>query len=151
MTLPYLILKYLLLLIAPVSLSADYVTTPVNSPFSLIFIVSVFVVILLLITIYKSRQSNVGQGFSLALSFGILFFLLTLLPVYNIIPIANPFAERYLYLPMVGFSIVIGSLLTCLPVRSTQTGLLAHRSLLIAHHHNKHIFFRCNREKQDMA
>src|SRR3989338_7757020 len=108
MTLPYLILKYLLLLIAPVSLSADYVITPVNSPFSLIFIVSVFVVILLLITIYKSRQSNVGQGFSLALSFGISFFLLTMLPVYNAIPIVNPFAERYLYLPMVGFSIIVG-------------------------------------------
>jgi len=136
MTIPYLILKYLLLLIAPVSLSADYIITPVNSPFSLIFIVSVFVVILLLITIYKSRQSNVGQGFSLALSFGILFFLITLLPVYNIIPIVNPFAERYLYLPSVGFVIIISSTLTWLMSHSSwrithRLSLIGHCSLLI--------------------
>src|SRR3989338_5034923 len=141
MTLPYLILKYLLLLIAPVSLSADYVITPVNSPFSLIFIVSVFVVILLLITIYKSRQSNVGQGFSLALSFGISFFLLTMLPVYNAIPIVNPFAERYLYLPMVGFSIIVGvgihrifTIKTSSPIRGEGGGegwFLKRRNLYI--------------------
>ncbi|MBI5750152.1 MAG: DUF1736 domain-containing protein, partial [Nitrospinae bacterium] len=39
MTIPYLILKYLLLLIAPVSLSADYVIAPVKSIISLNFII----------------------------------------------------------------------------------------------------------------
>src|SRR3990170_5690432 len=39
MTIPYLILKYLLLLIAPVSLSADYIITPVQSLISLKFII----------------------------------------------------------------------------------------------------------------
>jgi predicted Zn-dependent protease len=39
--------------------------------------------------------------------FGIWWFLITLFPVYNIIQIFNPFAERYLYLPVIGFCLVV--------------------------------------------
>src|SRR3989338_6087995 len=152
MTIPYLILKYLLLLIAPVSLSADYVITPVQSLISLIFIIPFIIVsALVLVSVNSVRASKTQSpvtshqlpnppqspftkgGLRGIIVFGIFFLLLTLLPVDNIIPIVNPFAERYLYLPSVGFAIIIGSTLTCLPVRSTQTGLLAHRSSLIAH------------------
>ncbi len=133
-TIPYLILKYLLLLIAPVSLSADYVITPIQSLISLKFIIPFIVILLLIIVSVSVSSVSVSSGQrNKEKVFGILFLLLTLLPVYNIIPIANPLAERYLYLPSVGFAIIIGSTLTCLPVRSTQTGLLAHRSSLIAH------------------
>ena len=113
MTIPYLILKYLLLLIAPVSLSADYVITPIKSFISPIFLVSMFAIILIAVMTYKlAPQSSplpTGERDGVrGIVFGILFLLLTLLPVYNAIPISNPFAERYLYLPMVGFSIIVG-------------------------------------------
>ena len=39
--------------------------------------------------------------------FGIWWFLITLFPVYNIVEIYNPFAERYLYLPLIGFCLVV--------------------------------------------
>src|SRR3989338_5616339 len=133
MTIPYLILKYILLLIAPVSLSADYVITPVQSLISLKFIIPIIVIMIILLmvaSLFFNLQSSI---FNLQSMFGILFLLITLIPVYNAIPISNPLAERYLYLPMVGFAIIIGSPLTCLSVRSTQTGLMAHRSLLIAY------------------
>ncbi|MCX7918560.1 MAG: tetratricopeptide repeat protein, partial [bacterium] len=35
---------------------------------------------------------------------GLLWFLIALLPVVNIIPIYNPFGERYLYLPFIGIA-----------------------------------------------
>ena len=145
-TIPYLILKYIILLIAPVSLSADYVITPINSPFSPTFIVSMVIVILLLFTIYKLRQSNqINTGALVSpacatadrwcsgapnIVFGILFLLITLIPVYNIIPIANPFTERYLYLPITGFTIAIGSILHLI---FNSSWLSSHRSSLIAH------------------
>src|SRR3989338_1810489 len=151
-TLPYLILKYIVLLIAPLSLSADYVIAPVQSLISLKFIIPFIIVsVLVSVSVNSVRASKTQSpvtshqlpnppqspftkgGLRGIIVFGIFFFLITLLPVDNIIPIVNPFAERYLYLPSVGFKIIISLLLTCLPVRSTQTGLLAHRSSLIAH------------------
>jgi len=41
------------------------------------------------------------------ISFAIFWFFIMLLPVSNIIPLANKIACRYLYLPMVGFSLAI--------------------------------------------
>ncbi len=127
MTIPYLILKYIVLLIAPVSLSADYIITPVQSLISINFIIPfVIVSVLMLVAVNSVRASKTQSpvtshqlpnppqspftkgGLRGIIVFGILFLLLTLLPVYNIIPIVNPFAERYLYLPSVGFSIIAG-------------------------------------------
>jgi protein O-mannosyl-transferase len=39
--------------------------------------------------------------------FGIWWFLITLFPVFNLIPIFNPFADRYLYIPVIGFCLVV--------------------------------------------
>jgi len=43
--------------------------------------------------------------------FGIWWFLITLFPVYNLVQIFNPIAERYLYLPVIGFCLVVPILL----------------------------------------
>ncbi|MBI3585340.1 MAG: tetratricopeptide repeat protein [Nitrospinae bacterium] len=115
MTIPYLILKYLLLLIAHVSLSADYVITPINSVISLKFIIPVIVIMfIIMLPLIFNLQSSI---FNRQSAFGILFLLLTLLPVYNVIPIANPFAERYLYLPSVGFVIIIFSIIQSVNIK----------------------------------
>ena len=39
--------------------------------------------------------------------FAIWWFFITLFPVYNLIPIYNPFAERYLYIPLIGFCLAV--------------------------------------------
>ena len=44
---------------------------------------------------------------SRAIFFGIWWFFITLFPVYNLITIYNPFAERYLYIPLIGFCMVV--------------------------------------------
>ncbi len=44
------------------------------------------------------------------ISFGLAWFFITYLPYSNIIPVCNIISERYLYLPSVGFSIIIAYL-----------------------------------------
>ncbi|OHC05625.1 MAG: hypothetical protein A3J92_00250 [Planctomycetes bacterium RIFOXYC2_FULL_41_27] len=53
--------------------------------------------------------------YSKALFFAILWFFVALIPVLNIIPIENIMAERYLYIPLVGFCILGGQLLSLIP------------------------------------
>lgn len=102
LAIPWLILDYIKLAVFPVSLSAEYVIRPVELIFSS-FIASSAVIVFLLALAFIAGQKERG------IAFGTLFFILTLVPVYNIMPIANPFAERYLYLPIVGFVIVAES------------------------------------------
>jgi tetratricopeptide (TPR) repeat protein len=50
-------------------------------------------------------RKNIGFGA------GVLFFLLAMLPTSNFVPIFNPLADRYLYLPMVGVCLALGAIL----------------------------------------
>lgn len=105
LTIPLLILNYMKLSIFPISLSSDHIIDPVRSVSSFLFIAPVIIVSSLLaiaITV-RSRKKEIA--------FGILYFFITLIPVYNIVPIAIPIAERYLYLPIAGFAIIAGALL----------------------------------------
>jgi tetratricopeptide (TPR) repeat protein len=47
--------------------------------------------------------------YSRAIFFGIWWFLITLFPVFNLIEIYHPLAERYLYLPLIGYCLVVPS------------------------------------------
>lgn len=104
-TFPWLFLNYLRLTILPISLSVDYMTPPLKSTLSFSFIVSlaVFVSVLTVAFLLMKRQKEI--------SFGIFFFMATLAPVYNLVPIGHPvpLAERFLYLPIAGFAIVLGT------------------------------------------
>ncbi len=51
---------------------------------------------------------------SKAISFGIGWFFITLLPVANLVSIYNPIAERYLYIPIVGLCLVVPTLFSIL-------------------------------------
>ncbi|MBI5883851.1 MAG: right-handed parallel beta-helix repeat-containing protein, partial [Elusimicrobia bacterium] len=57
--------------------------------------------------------------------FGILFFFLALAPVSNVIPINTVINERYLYLPLLGYGLVLGALLE----RGLKAGLPAFAAL----------------------
>lgn len=96
LTIPFLLLNYLKLILFPTSLSADYEIPPVLSVFSFSFILPLIAIASLLILVFQLRKG--GKG----ITFGIIFSVITLMPVYNIIPIFNPMAERYLYMPIVG-------------------------------------------------
>ena len=50
-------------------------------------------------------------------AFALLWILAFFLPVSNLIPLTNPFAERYLYLPLMGLAIIVGWLFESLKFR----------------------------------
>lgn len=124
LTIPWLIMSYMKLSFIPVHLSADYVIAPVGSPFSLNFIFSIIVIISIftIIVIFGNRQRSI--------LFGALFFLITLIPVYNLVPLSNPLAERYLYLPVAGFVISTGYI----------TSLIAEKLKIGSAHRNRYVF-----------
>lgn len=101
LTMPKIIVTYVKLLFFPVGFSADYSILSTKTPFDTTFICSIgFLIVLGIITwrvYYHSKR----------VYFFVLWFFITLLPTLNIIPIANIMAERYLYLPSVGFCVVL--------------------------------------------
>ena len=77
-------------------------TTEIQSVSPALFL-SVAVLALALISFFKFKRSL------RPVSFGIMWFLVTYLPYSNIIPVCNIISERYLYLPSVGFSIIVAA------------------------------------------
>ncbi len=97
---------YLKLLFIPAPLNADYVTPLTFSPADVAFIVSaILLIITAILLVKKCRLSGIW-------TFSVIWFFVTLLPVLNIIPINNIMAERYLYIPGIGFSMLFSSVLT---------------------------------------
>ncbi len=109
--LPYQLFNFLRLVVFPYPLKAEYIFSYPESFFeiyNIIAVISLAVVIGFSFYIYKKFK---------VVSFGIWWFLITLLPVSNLIEITNPLAERYLYLPAVGFCMALSILLVNIPLR----------------------------------
>ena len=94
---------YFKLLFIPTPLNADYIVPLTYSP-DTAFIISVL--LLIIIAIVSIKQFKISRIWA----FSTLWFIITLLPVLNIVPINNIMAERYLYVPGIGFVILIGSI-----------------------------------------
>lgn len=96
--------SYIRISFFPFNLNADYVVPLVKNPgevpfiLSLVFLASVFIIFSILI---KSRN---------ALAFWMGWFFIMILPVMNILPVGNIMAERYLYIPVMGFCVAKGIL-----------------------------------------
>ncbi|TVM04274.1 MAG: hypothetical protein CV087_01145 [Candidatus Brocadia sp. WS118] len=96
---------YVKLSFFPLHLNADYVVPLVTRPWegscilAIIFLTSIFIIGAVL-----CKTRNI---FAVWMS----WFFITLLPVMNIIPIDNIMAERYLYIPVMGFCVAKGILI----------------------------------------
>lgn len=97
---------YIRLLLLPINLCGDYFQYELSYSLDSGVIVAALFIAALITTAFLGRKRC-----RLA-SLGILFFFLTLLPVSNIIPIKNLMAERYLYLPSVGFFMLFAAVIT---------------------------------------
>lgn len=100
LTIPWLIISYFKHIIFPIILSADYEIVPIQSLYSISFVIPLIIVISILFFSVKNKK----------VIFGIVFFCVALLPVLNIAPISRTFAERYLYIPIVGLIIATESI-----------------------------------------
>ena len=99
--LPGHLFSYIRLTLFPVNLNADYLYSHPSSFFeigNLAGLVAVLTLIGFAFLIFR---------YSKRIFFGIVWFLITLVPVYNLIEIYHPLAERYLYLPTIGFCLVL--------------------------------------------
>ncbi|MBW2146263.1 MAG: tetratricopeptide repeat protein [Deltaproteobacteria bacterium] len=105
LTVATILVFYIKLLIFPVVLSADYSYNayPVaQSPWELRVLLSLAVLLVLAIMAVRwLRRSRL-------MAFGWIWFFVTLLPVSQIIPHHELLAEHYLYLPSIGFFMLLG-------------------------------------------
>ncbi|HHT9112630.1 MAG TPA: tetratricopeptide repeat protein [Candidatus Wunengus sp. YC65] len=121
---------YLKLLFIPAPLNADYVVPLTYSPADGAFIVSaILLIITAILLVKKCRLSRIWI-------FSTIWFFVTLLPVLNIIPINNIIAERYLYIPGIGFTMLLGSILTSKPHQSrfSKADLMGINASLVSVH-----------------
>jgi tetratricopeptide (TPR) repeat protein len=127
MTLPKILLTYLKLLAFPFNLSAVHDVSSIEHPYQPAFLLCLMLLAALLVawrwTFYKSRILFFGAG----------WMFVTILPALNLIPLSDTdmtfLAERYLYLPAVGFCMMGGWLIVQLSglrlVRTTTVGRCA--------------------------
>jgi protein O-mannosyl-transferase len=98
--------QYVKLLVFPYRLNIDYYFPMYNSIFQdgllICFLLFFLLVFLAVITFRRYR----------IISFGLAWFLISLLPVLNILPKTYFVAERYLYIPSMGFCLILGWLLS---------------------------------------
>ena len=108
---------YIYWLVVPVNIYATLPNEPnliANSLFDSGVLLSVFLIIICLVIVVKTYKV------SKRICFSMLWFLITLLPVSNIVPITNHIAARYLYIPSAGFCFLTAMLLVNLPGISTS-------------------------------
>ena len=92
--------SYPKLLFFPVNLNADYIVPVASSPWDMSCILSLLLIIS--VAVIGCRLFFHSK----LLFFSLLWFFVALLPVLNIVPIGNIMAERYLYIPVIGFCIM---------------------------------------------
>lgn len=111
LTIPLVICKYIGLLLWPVNLSLFHETLLVGSPLDLRFILPMLGLAAVGLGIWRLRKSIVAR-------FAILWFAINLLPVLNLSAFALEFLvqERYVYIPSIGFSLLIALALVNIPV-----------------------------------
>ena len=89
----------------PLALSINYPFPQVVTKAPLVAGVSFALVVVMLVGIIRFRKRY------RVISFGLAWFLVTTLPISNIIPIKTTVNDRFLYLPMVGLVICVGWLM----------------------------------------
>ena len=102
----YGIMMYFIKLIIPVNLSPFYPFAPINEDLPTVYYIApLFSVILIVLVFYSLKRERV-------IAFGILFYLANLLLVLQFMPVGSAIiADRYTYLPYIGFFYIAGWLI----------------------------------------
>jgi tetratricopeptide (TPR) repeat protein len=123
--LPGHIFSFIRMALYPNNLTADYVFSYPVSFFDSMNLAGFVVVVGL------AGASFVIYRYCKEIFFGIWWFLITLFPVSNLITIYHPFAERYLYLPLIGFCLVVSIALSALARRISTNPTATTMAILI--------------------
>jgi len=111
LTIPLVIWKYIGLLLWPYNLSLFHEVILVKSALELRFLLPAAGLVVIAYGLWQLRNSTVAR-------FAILWFAINLLPVLNLSAFGQEFLvqERYVYLPSIGFSLLVAMVLVKLPV-----------------------------------
>lgn len=111
MTIPLTITKYIGLLFFPVNLSIFHHTEMVKSPLSHRFYLPLLFVAAVSYGLWRLRHSKIAL-------FATLWFAVNLLPILNLSALGEDFLvqERYVYIPSVGFSLLVALGLVNIPI-----------------------------------
>jgi protein O-mannosyl-transferase len=102
--LPTHIFSFVKLAVFPLNLTADYVFFYPRHFFAASNLIGFLLIAGLAVGSFFIFRHSKG------IFFAIWWFFTTLFPVYNLIPIFNPFAERYLYIPVIGVCLAVAIL-----------------------------------------
>ncbi len=90
----------------PWNLSAHYKPIPIVSPMDLSFLLNLMALAAVVASVFVFRKRIT------LLPFGLAWFVVALLPTLNLVPISIQMADRYTYVGIVGFGLVLGQILT---------------------------------------
>lgn len=97
-----LFMDYIIKIFAPFNLSVFHVFQPIKQIYEIKGIISILIVLLYVFSLILSYKKDK------LFFFGLLFFVIPLLPALYIPGLGeNPLAERYIYLPLLGFALCI--------------------------------------------
>jgi hypothetical protein len=111
LTIPLVIWKYIGLLLWPYNLSLFHETSLVKSPIDVRFLLPSAGLVALAYGLWQLRNLSVAR-------FAVLWFAINLLPVLNLSAFGLEFLvqERYVYIPSIGFSLLVAMALVKLPI-----------------------------------
>jgi len=92
---------YIELLVAPVRLCAQHLILPANGAFGFYLFFAAGLLAFIIIALLLIKKNPLA-------SFAMFFFLISLLPVSNIIPFGEIFAERYAFIPSFTLPLIAG-------------------------------------------
>lgn len=119
LTLPWLWARALRFLVWPHPLRAEHLIEPVLSPADPRFVLGL--VLLAAVAVTAARMRRTRPLFAFACGWAVIAFV----PVSNLAPLHNVFAERYLYLIAIGFCSAAAAQIARLPAKTPRSLLLA--------------------------
>ena len=121
------VVGYIMLLIAPFNLKLFYEMPVSTTLFEFDIIVSIFILALILFFTIKFYNKIVF--------FSVMWFFISLIPFSNVIPLVILMAERYLYLPSIGFCLLLAFVLSKIynvDKKHIKTGIVIFIVLLLS-------------------
>jgi tetratricopeptide (TPR) repeat protein len=103
LTQPFVILHYLISVFLPVHLSADTQWPLVVTPLDITVLIGGACLIALLVMAWHASRSRERRP----IAFGILWFLIALLPTSSIIPLSEPMNDHRMFFPFVGLILAV--------------------------------------------
>jgi protein O-mannosyl-transferase len=103
LTMADVIVRYLALVVAPIGLHMERVVSPVTSVVEPRALAGLAVIGMIVIVSIRARSTRAWP-----LALGGAWFLVALLPVANLVPLATFMAEHWLYVPLMGLCLAVG-------------------------------------------